>query len=81
LERRGILFRKRLRDFLINGFAAYGLLWTIVESGSAFFPQIKPDGLTQYLFLILPSVEIINEAELESLNAFLTSGKSIINIG
>jgi hypothetical protein len=31
--------------------------------------------------LILPSVEYINEAEFNSLQEFLTSGKSIINIG
>ena len=31
--------------------------------------------------LILPSVEIINEVELNSLQEFLTSGKSIISIG
>jgi len=31
--------------------------------------------------LILPSVEIINEAEFKSLQEFLASGKSIINIG
>jgi len=50
------LILHRSKIFLTNGFAVYGLIWTIVESVSAFFSQIKPNGLTQYLFLIVPSV-------------------------
>ena len=46
----------RLKTFLVHGFAAYGLLWTLVESVGAFFSQIKPDGILQYSFLVLPSV-------------------------
>ena len=45
----------RSKIFLINGFAAYGAIWTLVESISAFLPQIKPEG-KYYLILIIPSV-------------------------
>lgn len=50
------LIKQRLKTFLIHGLAAYGLLWTLVESFGAFFPEIKPDGILQYSFLVLPSV-------------------------
>ncbi|MBC3808355.1 hypothetical protein H8K52_13455 [Undibacterium seohonense] len=51
-----LLLKHRLKTFLIHGLAAYGLFWTLVESVGAFFSQIKPDGILQYSFLVLPSV-------------------------
>jgi len=50
------LLKRRWKIFFINGFAAYGLLWTFIESLGAFFSQIKPDGIAQYMLLIAPSV-------------------------
>lgn len=46
----------RLKTFFVNGLATYGLLWTFVESVGTFFSQIKPDGLAQYAFLVVPSI-------------------------
>lgn len=51
-----LLIKQRLKTFLIHGLAAYGLFWTLVESVGAFFSQIKPDGILQYSFLVLPAV-------------------------
>lgn len=50
------MLKHRLKIFFIQGLAAYGLFWTFVESVGAFFSQIKPDGILQYSFLVLPSV-------------------------
>lgn len=50
------MFFHRLKMFFINGFAVYGLIWTLVESIGAFFAQIKPDGIAQYAFLVIPSI-------------------------
>ena len=44
--------------FFGYGFAAYGLIWTFIESVGAFFPAIKPDGLGQYLFLVILSIGV-----------------------
>ena len=46
----------RLKTFFVNGLAAYGLLWTLVESIGAFFSEIKPEGLAQYALLFVPSI-------------------------
>jgi hypothetical protein len=48
----------RLRKFFVTGFATYGVLWTIVESVSACFSQIKPHGLLGYALLVIPSVAV-----------------------
>lgn len=44
--------------FFLFGFAAYGALWTVIESLSAFVEQWKPAGLTAYGVLILFSIAI-----------------------
>jgi len=51
-----LLFLHRLKTFFVSGLAAYGLLWTLVESIGFFFQQIKPEGLAQYALLIFPSI-------------------------
>lgn len=50
------MLKHRSKTFFVNGLATYGLLWTIVESVGAFFPQIKPEGIGQYALLVLPSI-------------------------
>ena len=49
---------RRLKTFFGYGFAAYGLIWTFIESIGAFFSAIKPDGLAQYLFLAVPAIGV-----------------------
>lgn len=50
------MLKHLLKRLLVSALAAYGLLWTIVDSVGAFFPKIKPEGIYQYLLLILPSI-------------------------
>lgn len=44
--------------FLIFSFAAYGALWTVIESVSAFEDKLKPTGVVAYGVLILFSVAV-----------------------
>ena len=50
------MYRRCIRDFFIFGFAAYGLLWTIAESFSAFFQDYKPTGIVWYGIFVSLSV-------------------------
>ena len=43
-------------DFLIFGFAAYGALWTVVESYEAFFGDNEPGGILGYTVIVSLSV-------------------------
>lgn len=40
---------------MITGLATYGLLWTLIESIGAFFPQVRPAGFLHYSLLIFTS--------------------------
>ena len=40
--------RRHVQDFLLGGAATYGALWLAVESISAFFVALKPEGLGWY---------------------------------
>jgi len=44
------------KDFLIYGFASYGILWTVAESFGAFFDKLKPEGIFWYSAIILISI-------------------------
>ena len=44
--------------FVVFSFAAYGALWTIIESASAFEDKLKPTGAVAYGVLILLSVAV-----------------------
>lgn len=44
--------------FLVFSFAAYGVLWTVIESVSAFDDNLKPKGAVAYGVLILFSVAV-----------------------
>ena len=48
--------RLAVRDFLIFGFAAYGALWTVVESFGAFFENSEPGGILGYAAIVFFSV-------------------------
>ena len=52
------MWKQILRNFLLYGFATYGGIWTVVESSSAYFPTIKPEGLKHYLILVVLSVTV-----------------------
>ena len=45
-----------MKDFLVYGFATYGLLWTIAESFGSFFPEMRPEGVSKYIVLVGLSV-------------------------
>ena len=45
-----------VREFLIFGFAAYGALWTVVESFGAFFGNSEPGGILGYAVIVFLSV-------------------------
>jgi hypothetical protein len=40
---------------VLYAFATYGVLWTIVESFSSYFPRLQPEGLLDYAFLLVVS--------------------------
>lgn len=44
--------RRHIQDFLLGGAATYGALWLAVESISAFFVALKPEGLVWYSALL-----------------------------
>lgn len=44
--------RRRPLKFLSETFLAYSALWTLVESGSYFFPDTKLQGISSYLALV-----------------------------
>ena len=49
--------RREVQEFLLGGFATYGALWLAVESISAFFVTLKPEGFIWYcLLLVLAAV-------------------------
>lgn len=50
--------RRRPLAFFVEIFLAYSALWTVVESSSYFFPDIKLQGLGYYLTLLAVSVLI-----------------------
>ena len=43
---------RHVQDFLVGGAATYGVLWAAVESLSAFFVTLKPEGLVWYSALV-----------------------------
>ena len=45
--------RHQLHDFLLGGAATYGALWLAVESVSAFFISLKPEGVIWYSALLV----------------------------
>ena len=47
------LGRRQLQDFLLGGAATYGTLWLAVESISAFFVSLKPEGVVWYSALLV----------------------------
>lgn len=51
-----MLKKRILKDFIIYGFATYGILWTIAESFGAFFDHLKPDGIFWYIGMVSISV-------------------------
>ena len=42
-----------VQDFFLGGFATYGALWLIVESISAFFVSLRPEGFVWYCSLLV----------------------------
>ena len=48
--------RRHVQDFLLGGFATYGALWLAIESISAFFVSLKPEGVVWYCALLVLSV-------------------------
>ena len=44
---------RQVQDFFLGGFATYGALWLAVESISAFFVSLKPEGLAWYCALLV----------------------------
>lgn len=49
------MLRRAKKDFVLNGFAAYGALWLAVESFGAFFTGHKPEGAWWYFMLVAVS--------------------------
>ena len=47
---------RHVRDFLLGGAATYGTLWLGVESVSAFFDSLKPEGAVLYSVFLFLSV-------------------------
>ena len=45
--------RRHVADFLLGGAATYGTLWLAVESISAFFVSLKPEGFVWYSALLV----------------------------
>ena len=45
--------KRDVQDFLLGGAATYGALWLAVESVSAFFVSLKPEGLVWYSALLV----------------------------
>ena len=45
-----------VRDFLVYGFAAYGILWAVIEPFGSFFEDSKPKGIYWYCTMVLLSV-------------------------
>ena len=43
---------RHVKDFLLGSFAAYGAVWVVIESISAFFKSIRPEGLIWYSVLL-----------------------------
>ena len=52
------MIKRSIWDFLVYGFATYGVLWTIVESYSAFFESQKPKGVFWYLAIVVISAVV-----------------------
>ncbi len=52
------MYLRCLRDFIIFGFAAYGILWTMAASFGAFFEDYRPKGIVWYGILISLSVVV-----------------------
>ena len=48
--------KRALLDFIVFGFAAYGVLWTAAESFGAFFENSKPEGIYWYVAIVSVSV-------------------------
>lgn len=49
------MLRRAASRFVLFGFATYGVLWTLVESVSSYFPHLKPEGFAGYGLLLLAS--------------------------
>ena len=49
------MIRRSIWDFLVYGFATFGVLWTVSESYGAFFENQKPEGLFWYLAIVVVS--------------------------
>ena len=45
--------KRDVQDFLLGGAATYGALWLAVESVSAFFVSLKPEGFVWYSALLV----------------------------
>ena len=45
--------RRHVQDFLLGGAATYGALWLVVESISAFFVSLRPEGFVWYSALLV----------------------------
>lgn len=41
-----------IQRFLLHGFAAYGVFWTLIESVGSFIEELKPSGLLAYSALV-----------------------------
>ena len=52
------MIKRIIKDFLIFGFATYGILWTLAESFGAFFEGLKPDGIFWYFVIIIISTTV-----------------------
>ena len=50
------VIRRTFQDFFVFGFAAYGILWTVIGSFGLFFPDDRPEGLCWYSAMVLASI-------------------------
>ena len=51
-----VISKRTVRDFVVFGFAIYGILWAIVESFGYFFEDNKPEGFYWYGAMVIVSV-------------------------
>ena len=51
-----VISKRIVRDFVVFGFAIYGVLWAIVESFGYFFEDNKPEGVYWYGAMVIVSV-------------------------
>ena len=45
--------KRAVKDFLLYGFAAYGIFWTVIASVNFFFENFKPEGACWFAIVIL----------------------------